>query len=128
MPKVSEMRARRRYEFPRDTPDTERILTVLGGESVEGKSNADLAHLRMSVGERVHAVSLLLLALKIIALLPRRLFPCFTEMRSDGRIPRSVLPPTFPVGERGYRTSSANSDAPYAHAKKRTFFAMGISA
>ena len=23
---------------------------------------------------------------------------------------------------------SANSDAPYAHAKKRTFFAMGISA
>lgn len=52
------------------THDTERILTVLGGESVEGKSNADLAHLRMSVGERLHAVSLLLLALKIIAFLP----------------------------------------------------------
>ena len=127
MPKVSEMRARRRYEFPRDTRYRENTY-VLGGESVEGKSNAGLAHLRMSVGERVHAVSLLLLALKIIAFLPGA-FSVFygDEVGTEGyRDP--FVPPTFPVGERGYRTSRRIPTHPTRTQRRGPFLRRGFLA
>ena len=44
------------------THDTERILTVLGGKSSEGLSNAELSTLRMSEDERKYAISLLKIA------------------------------------------------------------------
>ncbi len=44
------------------THDTERILTVLGGKSSEGLSNAELSTLRMSEEERKNAVALLKIA------------------------------------------------------------------
>ena len=44
------------------THDTERILTVLGGKSSEGLSNAELSTLRMNDGEKKYAISLLKIA------------------------------------------------------------------
>ena len=44
------------------THDTERILTVLGGKSSEGLSNAELSTLHMSDDERKHAISMLKIA------------------------------------------------------------------
>ena len=44
------------------THDTERILTVLGGKSSEGLSNAELSTLRMNDDERRYAISLLKIA------------------------------------------------------------------
>ena len=52
------------------THDTERILTILGGESCEGKSNAVLARLRMDNGRRAYAVKKLISAYTILATLP----------------------------------------------------------
>jgi hypothetical protein len=42
------------------THDTERILTILGGESAVGKSNDHLAVLRMDNGRRAYAVKKLM--------------------------------------------------------------------
>ena len=44
------------------THDTERILTVLGGKSSEGLSNAELSTLRMSDDERIRAIKFLKIA------------------------------------------------------------------
>ena len=52
------------------THDTARILTILGGESAEGKSNATLARLRMDNGRRSYAVKKLMTAYTILATLP----------------------------------------------------------
>ena len=52
------------------THDTERILTLLGGEPTGDKSNAELAGLRMNDAERAHAKGLLQLAYGILAGLP----------------------------------------------------------
>ena len=52
------------------THDTERILTILGGESAEGKSNATLARLRMDNGRRSFAVKKLMTAYTILATIP----------------------------------------------------------
>ncbi len=52
------------------THDTERIITVLGGESAANRSNAELSVMRMTDDERAHAVSRLKLAYSIIAGLP----------------------------------------------------------
>lgn len=52
------------------THDTVRILTILGGESSEGKSNATLALLRMDNGRRSYAVKKLMSAYTVLATLP----------------------------------------------------------
>ncbi len=52
------------------THDTERILTILGGEPAEGKSNATLAKLRMDNGRRAFAVKKLMSAYTILATIP----------------------------------------------------------
>ena len=52
------------------THDTERILTILGGEPSEGKSNATLAKLRMNNGRRSYAVKKLMSAYTILATIP----------------------------------------------------------
>lgn len=52
------------------THDTERILTVLGGESAEGKSNATLARLRMDHAHRHLAIGRLMTAYTILATMP----------------------------------------------------------
>ncbi len=52
------------------THDTERIITVLGGEPAAGKSNRELSEVRMNEWERSRATSLLSLAYSIIAGLP----------------------------------------------------------
>ena len=52
------------------THDTERILTVLGGESSEGLTNKELSTKKMSKLERKRAVSLLKLAYTIVATVP----------------------------------------------------------
>jgi glycosidase len=52
------------------THDTVRILTILGGESSEGKSNATLAVLRMDNGRRSYAVKKLMSAYTVLATLP----------------------------------------------------------
>lgn len=52
------------------THDTERILTILGGESAEGKSNSTLARLRMDNGRRAFAIKKLMSAYTIIATIP----------------------------------------------------------
>ena len=52
------------------THDTERILTVLGGECTEGKSNKELSSLRMKNEEREYATVLLKSAYTVIATLP----------------------------------------------------------
>lgn len=52
------------------THDTERILTLLGGESAEGHSNEELARMRMSEKERARAIKLLKMLYTVIATLP----------------------------------------------------------
>ena len=52
------------------THDTVRVLTALGGVPHEGKSNDELAHLRMTAGERARAIRLLRLAYLVAATLP----------------------------------------------------------
>ena len=52
------------------THDTERILTLLGGISAEGKSNHTLARLRMDNGHRSYAVKKLMSAYTILATIP----------------------------------------------------------
>ena len=56
------------------THDTERILTVLGGESSEGYSNHELSKKRMAKAEIKSAISMLKLAYAIIATVPG--IPC----------------------------------------------------
>ena len=52
------------------THDTERILTILGGESAEGKSNAELKNLRMSKEAKVGAAEKLKAIYTVVATLP----------------------------------------------------------
>lgn len=52
------------------THDTERILTVLSGEDVSSKSNAELAEYKMNEDQRITAVKLLKLAYLIVATMP----------------------------------------------------------
>ena len=52
------------------THDTERIITILGGESADGKSNSTLAKLRMDNGRKSFAVKKLMSAYTILATLP----------------------------------------------------------
>ncbi len=52
------------------THDTLRVLTALGGESPEGKSNETLSTLRMSAADRERALALLKLAYLIAATVP----------------------------------------------------------
>jgi glycosidase len=52
------------------THDTERILTILGGESAQGKSNSTLAYLRMDNGRKAYAIKKLMCAYTILATLP----------------------------------------------------------
>ncbi len=52
------------------THDTERILTVLGGENSDGYTNEQLSTKKMSKAERKRAISLLKLAYAIIATAP----------------------------------------------------------
>ncbi|MBQ4193719.1 MAG: glycoside hydrolase family 13 protein [Clostridia bacterium] len=52
------------------THDTERILTLLGGEESGDHTNAELAEMRMTPGEREHAKGLVRLAFGILAGLP----------------------------------------------------------
>ena len=52
------------------THDTERILTVLGGESAEGKSNYELARVRMDPARRRLAVNRLMSAYTVLATMP----------------------------------------------------------
>lgn len=52
------------------THDTERILTVLGGESSEGYTNEQLSTKKMTAVQRKKAVSLLKLAYSIVATVP----------------------------------------------------------
>lgn len=52
------------------THDTERILTVLGGEDREGKSNKELSTLKMNNGRRSYAVNKLMSAYTVLATVP----------------------------------------------------------
>ena len=52
------------------THDTERIITVLGGICREGRSNKELATLRMDNGRRSYAVNKLMIAYTILATVP----------------------------------------------------------
>ena len=52
------------------THDTERILTILGGENVDGKSNYELSRHRMDSAHRRVAVNRLISAYTILATLP----------------------------------------------------------
>ena len=81
------------------THDTERILTVLGGESSEGYSNKELSLKKMSKAEKKRAVELLKLAYTIIATVPG--VPCIyygDEAGMEGyRDPFNRLP--YPWGK-----------------------------
>lgn len=52
------------------THDTMRILTALAGDAPEGHSNDELAHMRLSEGQRTTAVERLKMAYAILATLP----------------------------------------------------------
>ncbi len=52
------------------THDTERILTIFGGESAEGKTNTQLAHLRMNPARRRMATKRLMAAYTLLATVP----------------------------------------------------------
>jgi glycosidase len=56
------------------THDTERILTVLGGESSDGYTNKELSVKKMTLSERKRAIELLKMAYAINATLPG--IPC----------------------------------------------------
>ena len=76
------------------THDTLRILTALGGAEEAGKSNDELAHLRMTEGERRLALQRLKLAYLTLATLPG--LPCIyygDEVGMEGyRDPFNRLP------------------------------------
>jgi len=52
------------------THDTERILTVLGGESSQGKSNAELSVAKMADTEKIISIKKLKIAYTILATIP----------------------------------------------------------
>ncbi len=56
------------------THDTERILTVLGGENGDGYTNKELSVKKMTVGQRKKAINMLKLAYSIVATVPG--IPC----------------------------------------------------
>ncbi len=80
------------------THDTERILSVLGGEDISSMTNAELSSYKMSDAARERAVKLLKLAYVIIATMPG--VPCIyygDEAGSEGaRDPFNRLP--YPWG------------------------------
>lgn len=84
------------------THDTERILTVLGGESSEGYTNQQLCKKKMSLNERKIAVDKLKMAFAVIATVPG--IPCIyygDEVGMEGyRDPFNRLP--FPWGNEDY--------------------------
>ena len=81
------------------THDTERILTVLGGDSAEGLCNGELSTKKMSKAQRKNAINLLKLAYTIIATVPG--IPCIyygDEAGMEGyRDPFNRLP--YPWGK-----------------------------
>ena len=52
------------------THDTERIITVLAGESHEGKRNCELAYVKMTEEEKLRGIALLKMAYTILATVP----------------------------------------------------------
>ena len=52
------------------THDTERLITILAGESKAGKTNAELAEMRLSMAERAAGVQAVKMAYTILATLP----------------------------------------------------------
>jgi glycosidase len=52
------------------THDTERILTILGNENIDGKSNAELSVLHMKAESRERAINRLILAYTILSTIP----------------------------------------------------------
>jgi len=51
------------------THDTERILTVLAGEASHGKTNTELAHLKMTASEKIRGMRMLKVAYTLLAFL-----------------------------------------------------------
>ncbi len=84
------------------THDTERILTVLGGESSNNYTNEQLSTKKMTLKERKNAISKLKMAFAVIATVPG--IPCIyygDEIGMEGyRDPFNRLP--FPWGNEDY--------------------------